>query len=141
MITTHPSNQTVPQGQPATFNVVASGSATLTYQWQRDQVNIAGATASSYTLQNALFADSGAKFRVIVTNGFGSATSNEATLTVNAPPSINGQRRARRSLRDSRNFRRDGRRQCDAYLSMATRPGEYCRRNVHPATRCKLRLR
>ena len=91
MITTHPSNQTVPQGQPATFNVVASGSATLTYQWQRDQVNISGATASSYTLQNALFADSGAKFRVIVTNGFGSATSNEATLTVNAPPSITGQ--------------------------------------------------
>ncbi len=90
-ITTHPSNQTVLQGQSATFSVVASGSATLSYQWQRDQVNISGATASSYTLQSAAFADSGAKFRVVVTNGFGNATSNEATLTVNAPPSITGQ--------------------------------------------------
>src|SRR5204863_267052 len=73
------------------FNVVASGSATLTYQWQRNQVNISGATSASYTLQSAAFADDGAKFRVIVTNDFGSATSNEATLTVNAPPSITGQ--------------------------------------------------
>jgi glucose/arabinose dehydrogenase len=89
-ITTHPSNQTVLQGQSATFNVVASGSATLNYQWQRNQVNISGATSSSYTLPNAAFADNGAKFRVIVSNGFGNATSNEATLTVNAPPSITG---------------------------------------------------
>jgi hypothetical protein len=90
-ITTQPSNQTVPQGQPATFSVVASGSATLTYQWQRNQVNIPGATSSSYTLPAAVFADDGAKFRVVVTNGFGSITSNEATLTVNAPPSITTQ--------------------------------------------------
>jgi len=90
-ITTQPSNQTVLQGQPATFSVVASGSPTLTYQWQRDQVNIPGATSSSYTLPNAAFADNGAKFRAVVTNGFGNATSNEATLTVNAPPNITGQ--------------------------------------------------
>jgi glucose/arabinose dehydrogenase len=90
MITTQPSNQTVLQGQPATFSVVASGSATLTYQWQRNQANISGATSSSYTLPNAVFADNGAKFRVVVTNGFGNATSNEATLTVNAPPNITG---------------------------------------------------
>jgi glucose/arabinose dehydrogenase len=89
-ITTHPSNQTVLQGQSATFNVVASGSATLTYQWQRNQVNIPGATSSSYTLPGAVFADNGAKFRVIVSNGLGDATSNEATLTVNAPPNITG---------------------------------------------------
>lgn len=89
-ITTHPSNQTVPQGQSATFTVVASGTATLNYQWQRNQVNIPGASSSSYTLTGAAFADNGAKFRVIVTNGFGTATSNEATLTVNAPPAITG---------------------------------------------------
>lgn len=89
-ITTHPSNQTVLQGQPATFSVVASGNPTLTYQWQRNQVNISGATSSSYTLQNAAFADNGAKFRVVVTNGFGNVTSNEATVTVNAPPAITG---------------------------------------------------
>jgi glucose/arabinose dehydrogenase len=89
-ISTQPSNQTVLQGQPATFSVVASGSAPLNYQWQRNQVNISNATSSSYTLTTTAQADDGAKFRVVVTNGFGTATSNEATLTVNAPPTITG---------------------------------------------------
>ena len=89
-ITTHPSNQTVAQGSPATFTVTATGSATLSYQWQRNQQNISGATSSSYTLPSAAFADNGATFRCIVTNAFGNATSNAATLTVNAPPSITG---------------------------------------------------
>ena len=87
-ITTHPSNRTVAQGAPATFSVVASGSTPLSYQWQRNQQNISGATSSSYTLPSAAFADNGAMFRCIVTNAFGNATSNEATLTVNAPPPI-----------------------------------------------------
>jgi glucose/arabinose dehydrogenase len=90
-ITAQPADQTVTQGQPATFGVTASGSATLTYQWQRNQVNISGATSSSYTIAAAAFADNGAKFRCVVTNGFGSATSSEATLTVNAPPTITAQ--------------------------------------------------
>jgi glucose/arabinose dehydrogenase len=89
-ITTHPANQTVAQGSPAPFSVVASGSTPFSYQWQRNQQNISGATSSSYTLPSAVFADNGATFRCIVTNAFGNATSNEATLTVNAPPSISG---------------------------------------------------
>jgi len=89
-ITTHPANQTVLNGQPVTFNVAATGTAPLSYQWQRNQTNISGATSSSYTLPSASFADNGATFRCIVTNAFGNATSNEATLTVNAPPSITG---------------------------------------------------
>jgi glucose/arabinose dehydrogenase len=90
-ITTQPSDLTVAQGQPATFSVGASGAAPLAFQWQRNQVNISGATSSSYTLSAAVFADNGAKFRCVVTNGSGSATSNEATLTVNAPPAITAQ--------------------------------------------------
>jgi glucose/arabinose dehydrogenase len=89
-ITTQPANQTVLQGQPASFTVVASGSTPLSYQWQRDQVNIAGATSSTYTIASTAAADNGARFRCVVTNAFGSATSNEATLTVNSPPSITG---------------------------------------------------
>ena len=83
-ITTHPANQTVGVGQPATFTVAASGTAPLSYQWQRNGVDIAGATSSSYTLASAQTADSGARFRARVTNAAGSATSNEATLTVTA---------------------------------------------------------
>jgi len=87
-ITTHPASQTIVGGQPVTFTVAATGSTPFGYQWQRNMVNISGATSSSYTIAGTTFADNGAKFRCIVTNAFGNATSNEATLTVNAPPSI-----------------------------------------------------
>src|SRR5205814_2550237 len=85
-ISTHPGDQTVTQGQPVMFNVAAIGSAPFVYQWQRNQVNISGATATSYTINATSASDNGAKFRCVVTNGFGNATSNEATLTVNAGP-------------------------------------------------------
>jgi Immunoglobulin domain len=82
-ITTQPSNQTVTAGQTATFSVVASGSAPLTYQWQKNAAPITGATATSYTTPATTTGDSGELFRVVVSNSAGSATSNTATLTVN----------------------------------------------------------
>lgn len=81
-----PVDQTVTLGQPASFSVTASGSTPLSYQWQRNQSNIQGATNSTYTIASTTLADSGAKFRCVVTNTTGSATSSEATLTVNLPP-------------------------------------------------------
>ena len=83
-ITTHPASQTVPVGGSATFSVTASGTAPLQYQWQRGGIDIAGATSPSYTLAGASLADDGATFRAVVTNSFGSATSNAATLDVTA---------------------------------------------------------
>ncbi len=51
-ITTQPASQTVTAGQTATFSVVASGSAPLNYQWQKNTgtgfLNIPGAAAASY---------------------------------------------------------------------------------------------
>jgi glucose/arabinose dehydrogenase len=88
VITTQPSSQTIAQGQPVTFMVAASGTAPLGFQWQRNQVNIPGANASSYTLGATAMSDDGAKFRCVVTNAFGNATSNEATLTVQPPPAV-----------------------------------------------------
>src|SRR6185503_4272172 len=55
-IVNHPADLTVPQGQPASFSITASGNA-LSYQWQRNQVNISGANSSSYTIASATFAD------------------------------------------------------------------------------------
>ncbi len=88
VITAHPISRTVPIGGTARFSVAAVGVATLTYQWQRNGVNIAGATAASYTTPSALLTDSGATFRCIVSNSFGSATSATATLTVT--PTVKG---------------------------------------------------
>jgi glucose/arabinose dehydrogenase len=87
-ITMQPSDQTVPEGQSATFTVSANGTAPLSYQWQKNTSSITGANANSYTISNATLADSGARFRCVVTNAFGSANSNEALLTVtpNSPP-------------------------------------------------------
>ena len=87
-ITSDPQNQTVAVGQSATFGVSATGTTPLSYQWQRNGAAIAGATSSSYTLSNAQLSDNGALFRAVVTNSFGSATSNTAQLTVtsNTPP-------------------------------------------------------
>jgi glucose/arabinose dehydrogenase len=83
-ITQHPVSQTVASGQPVTFSVTASGTPPLTYQWQRDTANIAGATSSNYTIAAVSPADNGARFRCIVSNAAGNAMSNSATLTVSA---------------------------------------------------------
>lgn len=82
-ITTQPVDQTVTEGQPVTFSVTANGASPLSFRWQRNGVDIPGATNASLTF-TATLADNGARFRAVVTNSFGTATSNEATLTVNA---------------------------------------------------------
>ena len=88
-ITSQPANQTVIVGQTATFSVTATGTAPLSYQWQKNQVNIAGATSASYTTPATTSADNGTSFRVIVTNPVTNVTSNAATLTVNpASPTV-----------------------------------------------------
>src|ERR1019366_2201052 len=89
-ITTQPQDQNVNQGAGAAFDVVGSGTTPLSYQWQLNGVGIAGATTSSYTLNNVQPADAGT-YTVIVTNTAGSVTSSNAILTVNLPPSIGTQ--------------------------------------------------
>ena len=84
VITTQPVSQTVPPGTGVTFAAAAAGSAPLSYQWQKNQVDLAGATSASYTLANPTAADAG-KYRVVVRNNAGTTTSNEATLTITAP--------------------------------------------------------
>ncbi|MGB8988964.1 MAG: immunoglobulin domain-containing protein, partial [Candidatus Sulfotelmatobacter sp.] len=83
-ITTQPANQTVTAGQTATFSVTALGTTPLTYQWQKGTVVIAGATSSTYTTTATTTSDSGSQYSVVVSNAIGNATSNPATLTVNA---------------------------------------------------------
>jgi acyl CoA:acetate/3-ketoacid CoA transferase alpha subunit len=89
-ISGHPQSATRCAGQSVTFNVTASGSGTLTYQWRKGGTNIDGATGTSYTLNSVATGDAGS-YDCVVTNGCGSVPSNAATLTVNTGPQISGQ--------------------------------------------------
>jgi hypothetical protein len=90
-ITTQPQSRTVTAGQSATFSVVATGTAPITYQWRRNEESISGATGASYTTPATTFADNGSRFDVVVVNSVGTITSNAATLTVQSPPQITTQ--------------------------------------------------
>ena len=83
-ITTQPTDQNVTLGQTATFSVAATGSTPLAYQWQKNNTNISGATSSSYTTPATTRSDNAATYRVVVSNSYGSVTSNNATLIVNS---------------------------------------------------------
>lgn len=82
-INQHPNSQTVTVGANVTFNVNASGTNPKTYQWRFNGTNIPGATSQSYTITNVQLNHAGG-YSVVVSNAFGSATSNTANLTVNA---------------------------------------------------------
>ena len=96
-VTSDPANRTVSEGQTASFSVTASGTSPFSYQWQKNGVDIAGATGSSYTTPPVSFSDNGSTFRVTVRNAYGSATSSAATLTVDVGHSDDGATAAARS--------------------------------------------
>ncbi len=79
------SNQNVFAGNNATLTVAATGDAPLSYQWQFNGANIAGATSATLTLTNVDASKAGS-YTVVVTNPGGSVTGTAATLTVTIPP-------------------------------------------------------
>ncbi|MEO7300301.1 MAG: immunoglobulin domain-containing protein [Verrucomicrobiota bacterium] len=81
-ITAQPQNQAVNAGTTATFNVTATGTTPLGFQWQKNSNNLANATNSSLVLTGVQTSDAG-NYRVIVSSPFGSVTSSNAALTVN----------------------------------------------------------
>ncbi|MCF6324800.1 MAG: alginate lyase family protein [Gammaproteobacteria bacterium] len=80
-LVTQPDAITVTEGADATFSVVATGSATLVYQWFRDNTEIPGATSASYTVIAASSSDSGT-YHCYITNDQGSISSDGAVLAV-----------------------------------------------------------
>ena len=85
-ITSQPQGQTAVVGSTVTFAVTAGGTPPLSYQWQFDSTNIAGATASSLTLTSVQPGQAG-NYLVVVSNAWGVVTSSNAVLAVVAPPS------------------------------------------------------
>jgi hypothetical protein len=78
-------------GDNVTFTVTATGTAPLTYQWQYATgsyvhgvltitwVNIVGATSASWT-HAATLDDASKRFRCVVSNGYGNATSDTTDI-------------------------------------------------------------
>ncbi|HEU4622477.1 MAG TPA: hypothetical protein VFS42_09645 [Burkholderiaceae bacterium] len=85
VIVSPPVNTTVEVGQTAFLYVAAAGSQPLRYQWKRGDQDIPNANLPYLALYNLQLADSGATFRVVVTNAAGSVTSDPATVTVLPP--------------------------------------------------------
>lgn len=91
IITSQPLATTVNDGQGVSFTVAASGSE-LRYQWQRNATDLSGATTATLSIPAATLADSGASYRVVLSNGGGSVTSAAAVLTVRPiAPSVTTQ--------------------------------------------------
>lgn len=86
MITTRlPSTLSVVRGQSITMNVVATGDS-LAYQWSFQSNALAGATTSSYTVNNAQLTNAGT-YKVVVSNQAGSSSSS-TILKVLVPTTI-----------------------------------------------------
>ena len=89
-ILTQPVSQTALAGNDVSFTVVATGTPAPTYRWQKNGVNISGATGATLTLPH-VGTSATATYRVIVTNSVYTVTSSDAELFVNAPPTITTQ--------------------------------------------------
>jgi sugar lactone lactonase YvrE len=84
--TTQPVSQTVTAGSAVSFTVAVNGSPTPTLQWEKDGVNLSGATSATFSIASARTSDAGS-YMAIATNSAGSVISNSAALTVTAATS------------------------------------------------------
>ena len=88
-IFTQPASRTNFVGSTASFTVVVSGTAPLTYVWEKDNGGtwqaVEGGTGATLTLANVQFATAGT-YRVRISNAQGEATSDPVTLTVQEDP-------------------------------------------------------
>jgi len=81
-ITTQPGNQIVNLGQTATFNVIATGTTPMSYFWRIGTTVLTNSASPTFAIPNAQTTNAGS-YSVIVSNSLGTATSSNATLTVN----------------------------------------------------------
>lgn len=76
-----PVPQTACEGFLAEFRVTATGDGTLSYQRRKDGISIPDATEATYQLSETQRADRGI-YDVVVSSGFGAATSDPASLVL-----------------------------------------------------------
>jgi hypothetical protein len=88
MVDVHPAGAAVVQGGRAHFDVHATGTQPLQYQWMRGAVAIPGATAQTLDIDPVTYGDDGTAYSVQVSNAAGTATSQAAVLAVSASSSV-----------------------------------------------------
>src|ERR1041385_1793723 len=78
-------HRTAPKAErgSASFTGQLSHSGGATFQWQRGETNIPGATNSTWFMAPVVLLDSDSSFRCMVTNSYGATNSASAILTVN----------------------------------------------------------
>ncbi len=116
-ITTQPAAPTLHAGANATFTVVATGTPTPNYLWQRqpagttgfsnltDTGAYSGATTATLTVTAATVAMRGDQFQCVVSNSAGaSVTSAAVALTVNVPATITSANSATVTVNQALNF-------------------------------------
>jgi len=89
VITQHPYSQDLATGQLWSLSVEAAGATPISYQWRKDGVTIPNQTSSYLNVGTVQASDAGV-YTVIVSNTYGSVTSNAATITVSTPPGGSG---------------------------------------------------
>ena len=86
-IKTQPLSQSVLNGQPVSFTVVATGQPAPKFQWKKNAVNIPNETNDTFSIVAVSPSDT-ATYTVVVFNDAGSEPSAAATLTVTSAMSV-----------------------------------------------------
>ncbi len=88
-LTTQPAGATINAGGNLTLSAGATSAQPVTYQWQKDGLNIPGATDPTLSLSGAVPGNNGS-YTVLATNSSGSVLSSAASVTVAAAPQATG---------------------------------------------------
>jgi Fungalysin metallopeptidase (M36)/Bacterial Ig domain/Immunoglobulin domain/Immunoglobulin I-set domain/Fungalysin/Thermolysin Propeptide Motif len=80
-----PANQLAMPGCSATFKAIATGTAPLNWQWQKNGFALSGQTNTTLLLANVQTSDFGT-YALVVANAYGSATSSNALLSLDHAP-------------------------------------------------------
>jgi hypothetical protein len=86
VFTVRPGNQFPTNGGTIWLHARAVGVQPMSYQWQLNGTNVAGATNADLTITNAQGANSG-QYGALASNNIGSASSRVASVSVMIPPS------------------------------------------------------
>jgi alpha-tubulin suppressor-like RCC1 family protein len=88
VIVAHPQASRVFNGDTSLFQITATGTAPLAYQWYFGTLPIPGRTNSSFAVSNAAYSNGGLYY-VVITNIAGSVTSSPVALDVYTKPVLN----------------------------------------------------